>query len=103
MNGGMRGNMMGGGGNVGGHFGGLGNASQMSNWMGNTDNFFGGSFFVQLYAKKSDKINALLPQIAHMDDQELLMQMSSVSDMSEQDLLAEINKDFGWDQEKTLT
>ena len=116
MNQGMMGNMMGGIGNYMGMGGAYGNqmggnqmagnqmgGNQMGNWMGNIDNFFGGSFFVQLYAKKSDKINALLPQIADMDDQELLMQMSSVSDMSEQELLAEINKDFGWDQEKTLT
>ena len=61
-----------GGGGYGDFFGGGGGGNASGNWMGNIENFFGGSFFVQVYAKKSDEINSLLPQVAEMDDKELL-------------------------------
>ena len=46
------------------------------NWWQNARNFFGGNFFVQLYAENQEKCDVLMPKVSAMGDNELLTQLS---------------------------
>jgi len=70
--------------------------------MGTMDNFFGGTFFVQKMASHKDEFESMLPQVAGMDDVQILSQVSKLAEMEEDVLLSEVKRDYGWDKEKLL-
>lgn len=75
---------------------------QPSNVMGNIESFFGGSFFAQKIASHMNEIESFLPQVETMDDSQILSEVSSLTNIKEDALLAEIKRDFGWGKEKLI-